>query len=118
MIYPEIEFKQAWIGHRKFKTQLRQYLAGSSKDIATITDHQGCSLNTWLKEVAVQYQISGDSLLEASYLHESVHQEAGRVIKMHQLNRTDEAQAQLTEIEAMDDEILAALEGVLREIAA
>jgi hypothetical protein len=118
MMNAQIEFKQAWIKHRMFKTHLRAYLANGTGETAHLSDPRACSMGSWLNDIAVKYSHVGNSVLEVSYLHEEVHHEAARVIRLYHQNKVDAARDRLTQIEAMDNEILQALNQLEREITA
>ena len=118
MNFTQIDFSQAWIRHSMFKTRLRAFLLSGNGDITALTDPKACSLGSWLNEVAVKYAVAAGSVLEVSYLHESVHHEAGQIIALFQQHREEEARSRLGHIEALDTQILEALNTLQREIAA
>jgi hypothetical protein len=102
------DFESAQIKHVHFKSKLRSYLFGRGGEEGPLRDPEQCSLGQW---IASRMRRGGPyaHLPEAQLLdrqHVLIHQEANRLMDMHQAGQTEEAMAGFGPLQVVADEIL------------
>ena len=105
------DFESARIKHVHFKSKLRSFLFGNGGDQRPIRDPEQCSLGVW---IAARARNPGPyaHLAEAQQLdrqHTRIHQEANRLMDMHQAGRVEEAIAGFLPLQAIADEMVVLL---------
>ncbi|WP_165963487.1 CZB domain-containing protein [Hymenobacter radiodurans] len=99
------DFEMAQVRHLLFKSKLRSALYGSGTDEAPIRDAQVCALGVWIRERALITYAHLPESRELDKVHQQIHQEANRLLDLHQQGKVEQAIAGLTSVQGYVDEI-------------
>lgn len=99
------DFDSALIKHLLFKSKLRSYLYGNGTTQAPLRDPQQCALGQWIAARALGPYAQLPELRELDRLHIRIHQEANRLMDLHDQNHQEKALAGLATIELMADQL-------------
>jgi hypothetical protein len=105
------DFESAHIKHVHFKSKLRSYLFGRGGEESPLRDPEQCSFGQWIAE-----RLRGNGpyahLPEArqvDHQHVLIHQEANRLMDMHQAGEVEEAMTGFGPLQVIADEIVVLL---------
>lgn len=99
------DFEMAQVRHLLFKSKLRSALYGSGTAEAPIRDAQVCALGVWIRERALVAYAHLPESRELDKVHQQIHQEANRLLDLHQAGNVEQAIAGLASVQGFVDEI-------------
>ncbi|UOQ65281.1 CZB domain-containing protein [Hymenobacter volaticus] len=101
------DFESGMVKHLLFKSKLRSYLYGSKINQGPIRDPLQCALGHWIQDRALGAYAHLPESRELDRLHRHIHQEANRLMDMHDRGQTEQALAGLGAVEKLADHITA-----------
>lgn len=99
------DFESGMIKHLLFKSKLRSYLYGSKINQAPIRDPTQCALGHWIRERALGAYAHLPESRELDRLHTLIHQQANRLMDLHDRGETELALAGLPTVEKIADQL-------------
>jgi Chemoreceptor zinc-binding domain len=103
------DFESALIKHLLFKSKLRSFLYGSGTSEGPIRDPQQCAFGHWIRDRALRdYQHLPESR-ELDRVHVQIHEQANRLMDLHQKGDRETALAGLAAVEQLADHITSLL---------
>ena len=114
------DFNSARIKHVHFKSKLRSFLFSNGGAEAPLRNPEECGLGLW---IAARLRAPGPyaHLPEARQIdrqHVLIHQEANRLMDMHQAGQIDEAMAGFAPMQVIAEEIVALLRTMEQQLRA
>jgi len=114
------DFDSARIKHVHFKSKLRSFLFSNGGAEAPLRDPEQCGLGLW---IANRLRAPGPyaHLAEARQIdlqHALIHQEANRLMDIHQAGHPDEATAGFAPMQVISDEIVVLLQTMEQKLRA
>jgi len=106
------DFDSARIKHVHFKSRLRSYLFGNGGEEGPLRDPEACSLGHWIADRLRGRGVYAH-LPEARQFdrqHVLIHQEANRLMDLHDAGRTEDASAGYGPLQVIADEMLVLLQ--------
>ncbi|MCC3157308.1 CZB domain-containing protein [Hymenobacter sp. 15J16-1T3B] len=100
------EFDAARLKHILFKARLRSFLYGADGEEGPVRDPDECSLGHWIRDVALARFGHYLEAQQLDQLHRRVHEEANRLMDLHQAGHADEALRGLRATNPLTDEVL------------
>ena len=105
------DFESARIKHIHFKSKLRSFLFGNGGAEGPVRDPEQCGMGIWIAD-RLRGKGAYAQLPEARQLdrlHLRIHQEANRLMDMHQVGQVEEAIEGFTPLQAIADEMVSLL---------
>lgn len=111
------DFESGMVKHLLFKSKLRSYLYGSNTKQGPIRDPQQCAFGVWIQARALGPYAHLAESRELDRIHILIHQQANRLMDLHEQGATEQALAGLPAVERLADQVtqlLRTMEGKLR----
>jgi hypothetical protein len=99
------DFEMAQVKHLLFKSKLRSALYSSGTAEEPIRDAKVCALGVWIQERALVAYAHLPESRELDKVHQQIHQEANRLLDLHQRGEVEQAIAGLATVQVYVDEI-------------
>lgn len=104
------DFEAATVKHFSFKAKLRSFLYGNAGAEGPLRDPDQCSFGQWIAERRRGAYQHLPEIAELDREHHRIHQEANRLMDLHQAGHPAEAQAGFGEVQRRADHILSLLQ--------
>lgn len=99
------DFEMAQVRHHLFKSKLRSALYGSGTAEEPLRNPHVCALGAWIRDRALGPYAHLPESHALDKAHLQIHQEASRLLDLHQRGQTEQALAGLTAVQVHADEI-------------
>ncbi|TLM92444.1 hypothetical protein FDY95_13530 [Hymenobacter jeollabukensis] len=110
------EFEAARLKHILFKARLRSFLYGNDGNETPVRSADECPLGEWIREVALPRFGRYPETKQLDQTHRRVHDEANRLMDLHQAGHADEAMRGLRAINPLTEEVLGLLNTLERKL--
>jgi hypothetical protein len=112
------DFESALIKHLHFKSKLRSFLFGNGQTEGPLRDPEQCGLGLW---IANRARGTGPyahlpAAWQLDQQHIRIHQEANRLMDLHQAGQLEEATAGFPVVQRIGDEMLALLQTMEKQL--
>ncbi|HRY15166.1 MAG TPA: methyl-accepting chemotaxis protein, partial [Candidatus Competibacteraceae bacterium] len=112
-----IDFTLAAKKHLAWKARLRRYLDGQEAlTEAQLTSHRDCNLGKWIYSSGMQKYGHFHEMQAMEKEHTQFHTRIKRLVSLKKEGKTNQAEAELTQVNCMSDHIVALLKKVASKI--
>lgn len=99
------DFESGLVKHLLFKSKLRSFLYGSGTSEGPIRDPQQCAFGHWIRDRALTHYQHLPEARELDRVHIQIHEQANRLMDLHQAGQREAALAGLPAVEQLADHI-------------
>ncbi|HEX8428630.1 CZB domain-containing protein [Hymenobacter sp.] len=99
------DFESGMVKHLLFKSKLRSYLYGGKINQGPIRDPTQCAFGHWIQQRALGPYAHLAESRELERFHTLIHQEANRLMDLHDRGETEQALAGLPAVEKIADQL-------------
>jgi hypothetical protein len=99
------DFESGLVKHLLFKSKLRSYLYGSGTTQGPIRDPKQCAFGHWIETRALGPYVHLRESRELDQIHTRIHQEANRLMDLHEQGQSEAALAGLPTVERLADQM-------------